>query len=87
MDMIEQARYRIRHRQYEEQARQKRMDEYKAAYEKLEREEFLNSYPDAPNRYAKSLEIKTLKEELGAKMDEDFGMTDALNRLVDGDPE
>jgi hypothetical protein len=87
MDMVEQARYRIRQKQYEEQARQKRMDEYKAAYEKLEREEYRNSFPDAPNRYAKSLEIKALKEELGAMMDEDFGMSDAFNRLADGDTE
>lgn len=83
MDPIEQARYRIRDRQREAERQQRRLREYEQAIEKLEREEYIASFPDNQNR-AKDVErIRAEKREILTLMDEEFGLSDQYQQIAD----
>jgi hypothetical protein len=87
VDMIQQARYRIQKREAEQRAKQKRLNECREAFDKLEREEFAVSHPDYPKKVEKSQELAALRKELGQMMQEDFDLEDEYRRIVDDDTE
>jgi len=87
MDMIQQARYRIQKKEAERRAKQRRLNEYREAFDKLEREEFAVSHPDYPKKVQKSQELAALRKELNAMMQEDFDLEGEYRRIVDGNTE
>lgn len=83
MDPIEQARYRIRDRQREAERQQRRLREYEQAIEKLEREEYIASFPDNQNRARDVERIRAEKREILTLMDEEFGLSDQYQQIAD----
>jgi hypothetical protein len=84
MDGLEQAKYRIRNREFERAQRGRRRGEFKAALERLEREEFEVSHPDAKDKVAKMEEIRALRSEITSMMDEEFKLSEQYEQIADG---
>lgn len=83
MDVFEQAKYRMRNRQWEQDKKDRRMAEFRSALEVLEREEFLAAHPDEPNKVGKMAEIRSLRAEIGEMMNEEFGMDEQYKQMAD----
>jgi hypothetical protein len=84
MDPIQQARYRIRDRQWEAERQQRRLREYERAIEKLEREEHIASFPNNENRHRDIERIRAEKREVLAMMDEEFKLSEQYQQIADG---
>jgi hypothetical protein len=84
MDPLEQARYRIRSRQWESDRKRRQAQDFEKAIEKLEREEYLASFPDNQNRVRDIERIRAEKQEVLTMMDEEFKLSEQYQQIADG---
>ena len=83
MNVLEEARYRLKNREWEDGVKQRRAREFEAALEKLEREEYLASFPDNPNRIPDLERIRREKKEVLAMIDEEYGLSAQYKEIAD----
>ena len=83
MNVLEEARYRLRSKEWEDGKKQRRAREFEAAIDRLEREEHLASFPDNPNRIPDLERIRREKKEVLSMMDEEFKLSDQYRQTVD----
>ena len=84
MDPLEQARYRIRNRQWESDRKRRQAQDFEKVIEKLEREEYLASFPDNQNRVRDIERIRAEKQEVLTMMDEEFKLSEQYKQIADG---
>ena len=82
MDPIEQARYRIKNREFEDGVKQRRYSELMGALERLEEAEFKASHPDNPERVPQLGEIRRLKAEVATMIEEEFGIGESFREAM-----
>ncbi len=83
MNILDQVNYRMRSRQWEDDARERRACEFRAALDKLEQEEYRASFPDNPTRIRDLERIRAQKRELLTMQDEEFGLSEQYSKIAD----
>ena len=83
MNVLEQANYRMKNRQWEDGVKERRVAEFRAALERLDEAEYRASFPDNENRIAQLEQIRRTRAEVTAMMDEAFGLEDEYRRIAD----
>ncbi len=83
MNVLEEARYRLRNKEWEDGVKQRRVRDFEAALDRLEREEHLASFPDNENRVRDLERIRAHKREILAMMDEEFKLSEQYRRIAD----
>ncbi len=83
MNVFEQAQYRIRSREWEDGAKQRRFVELQAALNRLDEAEYRASFPDNENRIQQLEEIRRTRAEVTAMMDEEFNMSEQYGKIAD----
>ena len=83
MDVLHEARYRLRNREWEDGVKQRRLRDFEAALNRLEREEHLASFPDNENRVRDLERIRAQKREVLAMMDEEFKLSEQYKQVAD----
>ena len=83
MNVLEEARYRLKNREWEDAVRQRRLREFEAVLDRLEREEHLASFPDNENRVSDLERIRAQKREVLAMMDEEFKLSEQYKQIAD----
>lgn len=82
--MHDEARYRLKSKQWDDERAQRRAREYERAIEKLEREEYLASFPDNQNRARDIEQIRAEKREVLTLMDEEFKLSEQYKQIAGG---
>ena len=83
MNVLEEARYRLRSKEWEDGKKKRRAREFEAAIDRLEREEHLASFPDNEKRISDLERIRREKREVLSMMDEEFKLSDQYRQTVD----
>jgi hypothetical protein len=83
MNVLEEARYRIRNQQWESDRKARRAREFEAALQKLEDAELRASHPDNENRILDLERIRDQKREVLAIMDEEFKLAEQYQQIAD----
>ncbi len=83
MNVFEQARYRIRSREWEDGAKQRRFNELQAALTRLDEAEYRASFPDNENRIQELEQIRRTRAEVTAMIDEEYGMSEQYSNIAD----
>jgi len=83
MNIIEQANYRMKNRQWEDGVKERRAAEFRAALERLAEAEYRASFPDNENRIQQLDQIRETRAEVTAMMNDEFGLEDEYRRIVD----
>lgn len=83
MNIIEQANYRMKNRQWEDGVKERRAAEFRAALERLDEAELRASFPDNENRIQQLEQIRRTRAEIAAMMSEEFGLEDEYRRIAD----
>ena len=84
MSVLDEARYRLRSKQWDDERAQRRAREFEKAMDRLEREEFLASFPDNQNRVRDMERIRAEKQEVLTMMDEEFKLSEQYKQIADG---
>ena len=82
MNIIEQAQYRMRNREWEDGVKERRAAEFKAALEKLDEAELRASFPDNENRIQQLEQIRRTRAEITQMMNEEFGLEGEYRRIA-----
>ena len=83
MDVMEQANYRMKNRQWEDGVKEHRAAEFRAALERLDEAEYRASFPDNLDRITQLEQIRRTRAEITAMMNEEFGMEDQYKQIAD----
>lgn len=83
MNIIEQANYRMKNREWEDGVQERRAAEFRAALERLDEAELRASFPDNENRIQQLEQIRRTRAEITAMMNEKFGLEDEYRRIAD----
>ena len=83
MNVLEEARYRIRNQQWESDRKARRAREFEAALQKLEDAELRARHPDNENRVRDIERIRVEKREVLALMDEEFKLSEQYKQIAD----
>jgi len=83
MNVLEQANYRMKNRQWDDGVKERRAAEYKAALEKLDEAEYRASFTDNENRIRDFEQIRCTRAEITAMMNEEFGMENQCKQIAD----
>ena len=83
MDVLHEARYRLRNREWEDGVKQGRAREFEGALEKLEDTELRASHPDNENRVRDLENIRAQKREVLEMMDEEYGLSKQYKQVAD----
>jgi hypothetical protein len=83
MNVLEQANYRMKNREWEDGVKERRAAEFRAALERLDEAELRASFPDNENRIQQLEQIRRTRAEITAMMNEEFGMEDQYRRIAD----
>jgi hypothetical protein len=67
----------------EDGKKQRRAREFEAAIDRLEREEYLASFPDNPNRIRDLERVRREKREVLDMMNEEFKMDEQYSKIAD----
>jgi hypothetical protein len=84
MNVLDEARHRLRSKQWDDERAQRRAREFEKAMDRLEREEFLASSPDNQNRVRDIERIRAEKQEVLTMMDEEFKLSEQYKQIADG---
>ncbi len=82
MNVLEEARYRLRNREWEDGVKQRRARDFEAALQKLEDVELRASHPDNENRVRDLERIRAEKREVLALMDEEYGLSEQYKQIA-----
>ncbi len=82
MNIIEQANYRMKNRDWEDGVKERRAAEFRAVLERLDEAEYRASFPDNENRIAQLEQIRRTRAEITAIMDEEFSMDDQYKQIA-----
>lgn len=82
MNVFEQARHRIKSRDYEDGIKQQRFDELQAALTRLDEAEYRASFPDNENRIQQLEQIKRTRAEITEMMDQEFGLSKQYDKMA-----
>ena len=82
MDVLREARYRLRNQEWEDSVKQRRFRDFEAALDRLDQEEHLASFPDNENRVRDLERIRAQKREVLAIMDEDFRLSEQYKQIA-----
>jgi hypothetical protein len=83
MNVLDEARWRLRSKELEDGKKQRRAREFEAAIDRLEREEYLASFPDNPNRIRDLERVRREKREVLDMMNEEFKMDEQYSKIAD----
>lgn len=83
MSVLEEAKYRMRNREWEDGVKERRARDFEATLERLEREEYLASFPENDNRVRDLERIRAQKREVLAMMDEEYGLSAQYREIAD----
>jgi len=83
MNVVEQAQYRMKNREWEDGVKERRAAEFRAALERLDEQELRASFPDNPDRIAQLEQIRRTRAEITTMMDEEFGMEEQYKQIAD----
>ena len=83
MNVLEEARYRLRSKEWEDDKKRRRAREFEVAIDRLEREEHLASFPDNENRIRDLERIRAEKREVLSMMNEEFRMDEQYRQITD----
>jgi hypothetical protein len=83
MNVLDEARWRLRSKELEDGKKQRRAREFEAAIDRLEREEYLASFPDKPNRIRDLERVRREKREVLDMMNEEFKMDEQYSKIAD----
>ena len=83
MNVLEQANYRMKNREWEGGVKERRAAEFRAALERLDEAELRASFPDNENRIAQLEQIRRTRAELTEMLDEELGMGAQYRHIAD----
>jgi hypothetical protein len=81
-DAVDEARWRLRSKEWEDDKKRRRAREFEATLKQLEMAEYKASFPDNPNRIADSERIRADKKEVLSMMDEEFKLSEQYKGTV-----
>lgn len=82
MNVIEEARWRLKSKEWEDGKKERRAREFEAALKRLEEAEYKAAFPDNPNRIPDLERIRAEKQEVLSMMDEEFGLSENYKETV-----
>lgn len=82
MNVLEQANYRMKNREWEDGVKERRAAEFRAALERLDEAEYRASFPDNENRVRELEQIRRTRAEITAMMDQEFGLSEQYKQIA-----